>query len=421
MAQNPQKSIAILHYTAPPVVGGVEAVIAAQARLFLDEGYRIAVVSGRGDSAALPKGVEFLSILEMDSQHPELRQLNHQLVKGDLPAEFDSLVRRLFDSLEPVLADFDYVIVHNIFTKHFNLPLTAALFRLLDENLLPGCIAWNHDFSWTSPASHRSVHPGYPWDLLRTYREDITYVTISEGRRQELAGMLEISPEKIHVIYNGVDPQAQLGLSPTGWALVQKLGLMDGDLNLLMPVRVTHAKNIELALEVTAALKERGLRPRLVLTGPPDPHDEKSAAYFQSLQDRRRSLRVDKEMRFVYESGPQPGEPYTIEPDLVGQLYRVCDVMLMPSLREGFGMPVLEAGLAGLKVVCTRIPAAEELASEEVLWIDAQEGAESIADRLIEWAASDPVQRLRRRVRQDLTWPALFKKQIRPLLSGESA
>ncbi len=71
------------------------------------------------------------------------------------------------------------------------------------------------------------------------------------------------------------------GLTSSGWELTQRLDLLAADLIMLMPVRVTRAKNIEFALEVVAALKAEGLKVKLVLTGPPDPHDEKSMAYFQ--------------------------------------------------------------------------------------------------------------------------------------------
>ena len=42
---------AILHYSAPPVVGGVEAVISAHAEVFQRNGYPVTVVAGRGDPA----------------------------------------------------------------------------------------------------------------------------------------------------------------------------------------------------------------------------------------------------------------------------------------------------------------------------------------------------------------------------------
>jgi hypothetical protein len=60
-----------------------------------------------------------------------------------------------------ILRRFDHLIVHNVFTKHFNLPLTAALFELLDAQRIPHCIAWCHDFTWTSPHSRSKVHAGY--------------------------------------------------------------------------------------------------------------------------------------------------------------------------------------------------------------------------------------------------------------------
>jgi mannosylglucosylglycerate synthase len=183
-----------------------------------------------------------------------------------------------------------------------------------------------------------------------------------------------------------------------------------------MPVRVTHAKNIELALKVTAAIKAQGVSPRLVLTGPPDPHDAHSMDYFRKLQSQRNQLNLRKEMRFVFESGPKPDEPYTIEPEQVGDLYRLCDMLFMPSHREGFGMPILEAGLAGLKIVSTGIPASRELAQNEVIIIDARGDPQEIAQKIVEWAQGSSIQRLRRSVRQNYTWPALFRGQIEPLL-----
>ena len=40
--------IALLHYSVPPVVGGVESVLAQQARLMADAGHAVQVIAGRG-------------------------------------------------------------------------------------------------------------------------------------------------------------------------------------------------------------------------------------------------------------------------------------------------------------------------------------------------------------------------------------
>jgi glycosyltransferase involved in cell wall biosynthesis len=408
--------IAILHYAAPPVVGGVEAVILAHAQTFVRAGYRVSVVAGQGQAEVLPEGVDLVLVPEIDSQNPEIVRIGAQLEQGRVPPGFKAMTERLAETLAPILGSFDDLIVHNVFTKHFNVPLTSALDRLLDEDTAPHCIAWCHDFTWTSPSSGSKVHPGYPWDLLRTRRPEVTYVVVSQRRQQELAGLFGCPAEEIRVIYNGVNPQAMLGLSAEGAALVEHLGLLERDLVLLMPVRVTQAKNIEYAMRVVAALKARGCRPRLVLTGPPDPHDAESMAYFHSLQALRGELGVEEEMRFVFESGSDPDEPYVISASVVGDLFRVSDLMFMPSHREGFAMPVLEAGLAGIAVVCTDVPAAVEIGGEDVMVFGLTETPEDLAARLLDWAEGSAVHRLRRRVRQRYTWQAIFRRDIKPLL-----
>jgi mannosylglucosylglycerate synthase len=408
---------AILHYTAPPVIGGVEAVLHEHARVFVEAGYPVAVVAGWGTRDALPPGAEFVRIPEMDSRYQEIVKASEALERGEMSDGFDSLVDRLLESLTARLAHFDNVIVHNVFTKHFNLPLTAALHRLLDERTTRHYIAWCHDFTWTSPNSRSKVHPGYPWDLLRTHRPDTVYVVVSEQRRRALAALFGCPPEEIRVVYNGVDPKTLLGFSEEGSSLIERLGLLQSDLILLMPVRVTQAKNIEYALRVVAALKARGCCPRLVLTGPPDPHDVQSMTYFRSLQALRRELGVEAEMRFVFESDSE--QPLTIDERMVGDLYRVSDVMFMPSHREGFGMPVLEAGLAGVPVVCSDdVPAAREIGGGDVIRFDVEESPAHLAERILAWAAGNSVYQLRRRVRQTYTWQEIFRRDIRPLLAG---
>jgi mannosylglucosylglycerate synthase len=411
-----RSTIALLHYTAPPIVGGVESVLEAHARLFLQHDFEVTVMAGRGAESALAKGIQFQLIPELDSLHPRVAAISAALEQGSVPADFSAMMADIAQALAPVLSRFDHVIVHNVFTKHFNLPLTAAVFELLDAHLIRQCIAWCHDFTWTSPHSRSKVQPGYPWDLLRTQRSDINYVVISRERQRTLARLFSCPPEMIHVIYNGINPDVLWGLSPSGRALIERLGLRNSDLIILMPVRITPAKNIELALRVIAILKARGCQPRLVVTGPPDPHDATSMAYFQSLRELRARLNVESDACFVYESGQDFEQPYYIDESLVAELFRVSDVLFMPSHREGFGMPVLEAGLIGIPVVCTDIPAAQEIGGEDVLRVEATDPPESIAGLIQAWAQHSPVHRLRRRIKQDYSWPVIFQRDIAPLL-----
>ncbi|CAG0927038.1 hypothetical protein TFLX_00313 [Thermoflexales bacterium] len=409
---------AFVHYTAPPVIGGVEAVMHAHAQTFGEAGYPVEVIAGRGEQAAMPPQTDFRLLPVLDSLHPEASRFNAQLEKGEVPSTFEDMVAALVEELSPLLGRFDQIIVHNIFTKHFHLPLTAALHRLLDTGRLKHCIAWCHDFTWTSSNSGHKVRPGYPWDLLRTYRADVTYVVVSQERQRTLAELFQRSIEDIHVIYNGVDPAALLGLSETGRGLARRLGLLEADLVLLMPVRVTQAKNIEYALHVVAALKQQGTQPRLIVTGPPDPHDAASLGYFHTLQDLRRQLDLERETHFVFECGPDPATPLFIDYSVVSELLRSCDVMFMPSHREGFGMPILEAGLLGRLVACTAMPAAIEIGGQDVLLFDPADDPAQVAQRILTWSETNSAQRLRRRVRQSYAWPAIFHQHIEPLLKG---
>jgi glycosyltransferase involved in cell wall biosynthesis len=143
-------------------------------------------------------------------------------------------------------------------------------------------------------------------------------------------------------------------------------------------------------------------------------------AYYGSLRALRRRLGVEEEMRFVFESGPDPEEPYLVDAEVVGDLFRVSDLMFMPSHREGFAMPVLEAGLAGVPVVCTAVPAAVEIGGADVILFDEAEEPAALAERILDWAGVNPVHRLRRRVRQNYTWQAIFERDIEPMLKRET-
>ena len=412
-------TIALLHYSAPPVIGGVENVILAHVRLLVESGYPTTVIAGKGAPEAFPSGTELVLLPELDSQNTRILEMTQALNQGNIPPGFEEMTTHLVDALASVLQSTDFLMAHNVLTKHFNLPLTAALFRMLDAGMIRRCAAWCHDMSWTSPRSRPKMHEGYPWEFLRTRRPEISYVTVSNGRQQELADLFGCRPQEIRVIYNGVDPAELLALSEEGLALIDRLDMWNSDLNLLMPVRVTQAKNIELAIHVAAALKEKGINPNIVVTGPPDPHDPMNMEYFQSLLKLRNELGVDQQVHFVYHSGPNPVDPLIVAMPIVAELFRVSDALFMPSRREGFGMPILEAGLAGIPVFSTdHVPAANEIGGQNVIRFSAEADPDQVAGLIIESIGKSPMLQLRRRVRQGLTWRSIFNRQIIPLLEG---
>ncbi len=411
--------IALLHYSAPPVVGGVEIVLKEQARLFSQAGYPVAIIAGRGSREAVPGAVDYIEIPEMDTQNPEVLRISADLGEGTIPSTFQPFTRSLQKKIEPILAGFDRIIVHNVFSKHFNIPLTAALFKIAGQDKTGRWYSWCHDLSWTSPHSQSQVHPGYPWDLLRTYFPEIVFVAISLERQKEMAGLYGCDPDLIHVIYNGVNPADVLGLSPEGLELVRRIGLFEAELIILMPVRITQAKNVELALKLSAELKKRGCSIRLVVTGPPDPHDAANNAYIHSLKQMRLQLGIEAEAVFMFEFGLQQDEGYYLDEMRVGELYRLCDLVIIPSHREGFGIPVLEAGLSGVPVFSADIPAAREIGRNDLFYISHDADPSELARQIITWKDINPVHQLKQRVRRGYTWEAVFHHAIEPLILSD--
>jgi glycosyltransferase involved in cell wall biosynthesis len=51
-----------------------------------------------------------------------------------------------------------------------------------------------------------------------------------------------------------------------------------------------------------------------------------------------------------------------VDSEMLNQIYNACDAFLLPSLEEGFGVPVIEAFAAGLPVVASAIPSIQESA-----------------------------------------------------------
>ncbi len=188
---------------------------------------------------------------------------------------------------------------------------------------------------------------------------------------------------------------------------------------MLMPIRITRAKNIGFAIKVAAALKKSNISLRLLVTGPPDPHVPDIQAHYAELQRLRRDLALTDEVIFVYEGTTHFPSPMLLEPETVAELYRISDLVLMPSHREGFGLPVLEAGLADKPIFATAMPVLEGADRNGLEYlIGSEELPESVAARIQHWADTDVAHGLRRKVRLEYTWSSIFSRQIDPFLQS---
>jgi glycosyltransferase involved in cell wall biosynthesis len=404
--------VAILHYAAPPIVGGVESTIYHHARLLAQSGHAVRVIAGRGEP--FHPQVAFHHIPEVDSRHREVLAMGQALAGGQVPPTFAPLRDRLISRLHTLLRDTDVCIVHNAITLHKNLPLTAALRRLADESVTH-FIAWCHDFAWQDTLYTSDLHPGEPWDLLRTPWPGVRYVVVSTHRRERLAALLDLPEDQVTVVNPGVDVAEFLKLEPTTRRLLEKLDLLTADPLLLLPARITRRKNIEFAVRVTAALTHHKPQATLVVTGPPGPHNPSNIAYLGALQTLRGELGVTARVHFLYEHGDN-GRPLHVTDAMMADFYHLADLLLFPSRREGFGIPVLEAGLIHLPVFATGIPSVQESAADLAYLFDPEGDPVAVADAIATYLASDRVYQLRRRVLNQFTWQTIVEHRLIPLI-----
>src|SRR5439155_1523633 len=199
--------------------------------------------------------------------------------------EHDALVERLVTRLRPHVERSLRVVVHNVLTMPLNLALTAAVARLATTH--PGkVIAWTHDIAQFDPRYDAFRHEGAPWDLIRKALPGVRYVVVSQERADQLHELTGLAKDNISVVTNGIDVARVLGLSRRGALLAERLGIYDGDPLLLLPVRVTRRKRIEVAIDTTRVLRERGENAMLVVTGGMGPHDMRNRAYLAELAQR---------------------------------------------------------------------------------------------------------------------------------------
>ncbi len=404
---NSKPRIGILHYAAPPTIGGVESTIAAHARLFADHGYPVKVIAGRGEP--FDPRVQVDIVEEIDSKSPHVLEVDAELARGIVSDKFHALEQSLGKAVSASLDSCDILIAHNVLSLHKNLPLTAALYLLVQAKRI-AMIAWCHDFAWIDPQYRPAMHPGSPWELLKQPWDGVKYVVVSQARKKELGKLWDTSCE-ITVVPPGIDPVEFLGITEQTARWTVDLKLFDAAPLLLLPARLTRRKNIERAIEITAALTARGMNPKLLITGPPGPHNPTNVEYFEKLRALRKTLQVENAVIFLYQYG-------TVDGPIKRDLFLISDALLFPSESEGFGIPLLEAGLARLPIFCSDLPPFHESAGEHAHYIAANESAETTAARIADCLAKDSAYQHKQRVLREFSWDRIFAERIEPLVVG---
>lgn len=370
--------IALVHYAAPPIVGGVERVIEQQAKILSDYGHEVVVVCGN-EGAKVP-------VAEMRI----LPGLKANVVLDD--AEGD----QLFKDLATALKGADVVLVHNMLTMPFNWTASSVLARLSRDLPEVRFVNWVHDVD-VSPEAFTAL------DVR------VVHVAVSEVRRRHFSERLRVPVSECRLIPNGVDVADALGLTPSVAEFVWQSELLDRELVLVHPTRVLARKNIEMGLAITAALRDAGCDVAYVVTGAPDPHRKESAAYAERIRELILQLGLEDRVHFISRDFPLMNAD-------VASLYRVADALIFPSRSEGFGLPLVEAALHRLPVFCSDIPPHREVAGDFAVFFDLASPPEEVARLVLESVGSDQCSTVRKTVMRRFGWKHIFKEYLEPLI-----
>ena len=167
-------------------------------------------------------------------------------------------------------------------------------------------------------------------------------IAVSRHTAQDLTAVYRVPAAKIHVVHEGVDPQ----FHPQPPAIIADIRARYSPDRpyLLMLGTLEPRKNHALALELLARLKAQGYRHRLLIGGG-------HGWLFQPVSRLVARLGLTDDVTFA---------GYIPAADLPG-LYAAADCFLMPSLYEGFGLPVLESLACGAPVVAANVSSLPEV------------------------------------------------------------
>ena len=175
-------------------------------------------------------------------------------------------------------------------------------------------------------------------------------IAVSERTKEDVVELYGINPEKITVIYQGCDPQFRRQVTPEETEEIKKLYKLP-QRYLLQVGTIEKRKNLELTVRAL-----NGISPdmSLVVVGR-DHHGYKS--YIQNL-----AAQLGVEHRIIY----LEGLPFNHLP----ALYTGAEVVVYPSLYEGFGIPVIEALECARPVVAATGSCLEESGGPDTLYVD---------------------------------------------------
>jgi glycosyltransferase involved in cell wall biosynthesis len=210
-----------------------------------------------------------------------------------------------------------------------------------------------HDLAFRQRSLHRWKSRAYLTVMTAlALRRASAIIAVSEHTRRLLERHYPRAAGRVEVIHEGVDP-ALRAPSPAGLQCFrERLGLSDPYI-LFVGTQEPRKNLVRLVRAFEGLIGETGLPHRLVLAGRAGWKNEPLDRAIEASPARERICRTG----------------YVADGELACW-YAGADVLVYPSLEEGFGLPPLEAMALGTPVVMSDCPAHLEVAADAALTVN---------------------------------------------------
>jgi glycosyltransferase involved in cell wall biosynthesis len=199
-------------------------------------------------------------------------------------------------------------------------------------------------------------------------------IAVSAAGREEIVAELGIDRGRIDVIPNGVRPPSS---PPQPDITRERYRIGERQVALSVATNLPH-KNLPVLIDALAAI-DPNRRPLLVFAG----YGTDDGA----LQARATAAGVAEDVCLLG----------ALSAEELDSLYALAGCLVLPTLHEGFGLPVLEAMARSLPVACSDIPALREVAGDAALYFDPRMPVQIAAK--VDEVLHDPLQATRLRER----------------------
>lgn len=222
-------------------------------------------------------------------------------------------------------------------------------------------------------------------------------IAISEHVRRFLEELRLTPIDRVRVVHYGIDTLSWVRSESESQAARARLRLTPQDVAVGIASRLVPDKGHELLLEAMAEALRGAPELRLIIAG-----DGPLRARLEGLAARLFPTEVVRFIGYV---------------DDVRPLMNACDVVIHPSLGEGFGLAALEAMAAGRPVVATRLDSLPEIVIDGETGFLVSPGTEELAQRLVVLARNRELRekmgaRGRERARTKFTIEAMTEKTL---------